>query len=357
MSSGFTRVTTTVVLRGGGEEGRGEDVTYERRRPRRLPARAAARRAVDDRRLLEARRRASTCSRPAGRRGVPATLPALGVRERRARPGPAPGGPVAGRGARPRPTVRCASSSRPASTSRRGSPSARARVQARPDGRVGRARRWPASPRREGAGARLQGLLQGHPRRHRARPDALPGRGGRLPRRDPRGPGARRAGSRGAARRREARFSFDAPIHSWADVEDVARRADRPRCDVAGLPRHLNIKPSRFGSLGALLDCIARAQAAGITLYGGGQFELGVGRSRSRRWPVCSIPTAQRRGAVRIPRDGGATGRAGQPAGSARAASRLRLRLSAIGRPQCDRAPRRGRAPGALVSAREHPGA
>ena len=46
----------------------------------------------------------------------------------------------------------------------------------------------------------------------------------------------------------------------------------------AGLPRHLNIKPSRFGSLRALLDCVARAQAAGIELYGGGQFELGVGR-------------------------------------------------------------------------------
>ena len=28
VSSGFLRVTTTVVLRGGGYEGRGEDVTY-----------------------------------------------------------------------------------------------------------------------------------------------------------------------------------------------------------------------------------------------------------------------------------------------------------------------------------------
>src|SRR5665647_1763370 len=48
----------------------------------------------------------------------------------------------------------------------------------------------------------------------------------------------------------EGRFSFDAPIHSWADVEAVAGRA------FAGRPlslRHLNIKPSRFGSVGALL--------------------------------------------------------------------------------------------------------
>jgi hypothetical protein len=71
----------------------------------------------------------------------------------------------------------------------------------------------------------------------------------------------------------EARFSFDAPIHSWADVEAIVERAG-----MRTLPRFLNIKPSRFGSLRALLDCVARAQADGIVLYGGGQFELGVGR-------------------------------------------------------------------------------
>jgi hypothetical protein len=75
----------------------------------------------------------------------------------------------------------------------------------------------------------------------------------------------------------ERRFSFDAPIHSWADVGAVAERA------LGGRPqalRHLNIKPSRFGSLSALLDCVERAQAAGMELYGGGQFELGVGRDQ-----------------------------------------------------------------------------
>jgi hypothetical protein len=30
----------------------------------------------------------------------------------------------------------------------------------------------------------------------------------------------------------------------------------------------------------ALLDCVERAQAAGMVLYGGGQFELGVGRDQ-----------------------------------------------------------------------------
>jgi hypothetical protein len=65
----------------------------------------------------------------------------------------------------------------------------------------------------------------------------------------------------------ESRFSFDAPIHSWADVEALPLRL-----------RFLNIKPSRFGSVAALLDCVERSLAAGIGLYGGGQFELSVGR-------------------------------------------------------------------------------
>ena len=80
----------------------------------------------------------------------------------------------------------------------------------------------------------------------------------------------------------EARFSFDAPIHSWEDVEAVtARVAAAGGEGCAGFElRHLNIKPSRFGSLRALLDCVERAQAAGIALYGGGQFELGIGRDQ-----------------------------------------------------------------------------
>ncbi len=80
----------------------------------------------------------------------------------------------------------------------------------------------------------------------------------------------------------EGRLSFDAPVHSWEDVIDLSarvREACAPACDEFVL-RHLNIKPSRFGSLRALLDCVVRAQAAGVSLYGGGQFELGVGRGQ-----------------------------------------------------------------------------
>ncbi len=88
--------------------------------------------------------------------------------------------------------------------------------------------------------------------------------------------------AREALRGQEARFSFDAPIHSWDDVVMVTARVAAvcgPECDAFSL-RQLNIKPSRFGSLSALLDCVGRARAAGMVLYGGGQFELGVGRDQ-----------------------------------------------------------------------------
>ena len=65
------------------------------------------------------------------------------------------------------------------------------------------------------------------------------------------------------------RITWDAPIHSWADVE---RLPYRPRC--------LNSKPSRFGALARLLEFYERCAEEEIALYGGGQFELGVGRGQ-----------------------------------------------------------------------------
>jgi len=67
----------------------------------------------------------------------------------------------------------------------------------------------------------------------------------------------------------QERLSFDSLVHSWADVEALP-----------AAPRYLNVKPSRFGSLRRLLEFIEKAPEAGITLYGGGQFELGVGRDQ-----------------------------------------------------------------------------
>ena len=64
-----------------------------------------------------------------------------------------------------------------------------------------------------------------------------------------------------------SRVSWDAPIDGIADVESLPWEPD-----------WLNIKPSRFGSLESLLETIAHCEERDIRLYGGGQFELGVGR-------------------------------------------------------------------------------
>ena len=64
-------------------------------------------------------------------------------------------------------------------------------------------------------------------------------------------------------------ISWDAPIHSMEDVDALARA-----------PRVLNIKPSRFGTLERLFEAYDACAARGIRVYGGGQFELGVGREQ-----------------------------------------------------------------------------
>ena len=40
------------------------------------------------------------------------------------------------------------------------------------------------------------------------------------------------------------------------------------------------MKPSRFGSVERLLDAIDHCEERGISMYGGGQFELDVGRAQ-----------------------------------------------------------------------------
>jgi hypothetical protein len=69
--------------------------------------------------------------------------------------------------------------------------------------------------------------------------------------------------------RHHERITWDAPIHSVADVLALPFE-----------PRMLNVKPSRFGTLRALLDFYAHCEARGIGCYGGGQTELGVGRGQ-----------------------------------------------------------------------------
>ncbi len=65
------------------------------------------------------------------------------------------------------------------------------------------------------------------------------------------------------------RFSWDAPIHSVKDIEALPYP-----------PKMVNIKPSRLGGLRNLLKAFDYCAARGIGNYGGGQFELGVGREQ-----------------------------------------------------------------------------
>jgi hypothetical protein len=75
--------------------------------------------------------------------------------------------------------------------------------------------------------------------------------------------------AREALRPFEDRITWDAPIHSTDDI-----------LAMPVLPRTVNLKPSRFGSLRALLDAYDFCDARGMGAYGGGQFELGVGRGQ-----------------------------------------------------------------------------
>jgi hypothetical protein len=65
------------------------------------------------------------------------------------------------------------------------------------------------------------------------------------------------------------RITWDAVIHSVEDIVSLPWR-----------PRTVNVKPSRFGSLGALFAAYEFCVESGIGAYGGGQFELGPGRGQ-----------------------------------------------------------------------------
>ena len=66
-----------------------------------------------------------------------------------------------------------------------------------------------------------------------------------------------------------SRITWDAPIHSVSDIQGLPFP-----------PRTLNFKPSRFGSVRALLDAYDYCGEERIGIYGGGQFELGPGRGQ-----------------------------------------------------------------------------
>ena len=65
------------------------------------------------------------------------------------------------------------------------------------------------------------------------------------------------------------RITWDAPIHSVGDVLGLPFR-----------PKVLNVKPSRSGPLARLFEFYDWCEENGVGLYGGGQFELGPGRGQ-----------------------------------------------------------------------------
>ena len=79
-------------------------------------------------------------------------------------------------------------------------------------------------------------------------------------------------GCREALEGAEERLSFDAPVHSLRDLDGLPLE-----------PRWLNVKPSRFGTVRELLRTIEACEERGIRMYGGGQYELGPGRLHIQR--------------------------------------------------------------------------
>jgi L-alanine-DL-glutamate epimerase-like enolase superfamily enzyme len=65
------------------------------------------------------------------------------------------------------------------------------------------------------------------------------------------------------------RVTWDAPIHSVAEIEALEHK-----------PRVINIKPSRMGGIRSTFDAYDYCDREGIGAYGGGQWELGVGREQ-----------------------------------------------------------------------------
>ncbi|MEZ5076378.1 MAG: hypothetical protein R2725_02930 [Solirubrobacterales bacterium] len=66
------------------------------------------------------------------------------------------------------------------------------------------------------------------------------------------------------------RVTWDAPIHSIADIEAMPWSP----------PKTVNVKPSRFGSVRDLFAAYDYCEERGIGAYGGGQTELGQGRGQ-----------------------------------------------------------------------------
>ena len=96
------------------------------------------------------------------------------------------------------------------------------------------------------------------------------------------------------------RVTWDAPIHSIADIEAMPWSP----------PETVNVKPSRFGAIRNLFAAYDYCEERGIGAYGGGQTELGQGRGQIQYLASIFHPdTPERRRPGRLQRP-----RAGDPA-------------------------------------------
>ena len=77
------------------------------------------------------------------------------------------------------------------------------------------------------------------------------------------------------------RVSWDAPVTGVDSVRGLPFE-----------PEWLNVKPSRFGTIASLFETLRLCERAGITLYGGGQFELDVGRQQIQELAALCYPDA-----------------------------------------------------------------
>ncbi len=75
------------------------------------------------------------------------------------------------------------------------------------------------------------------------------------------------------------RLTWDYALHAPTDLDSIERR-----------PAAINIKPSRFGAIDAVLEVVSWCAQRDIPCYAGGQFELGIGRQHGQLLASCFYP-------------------------------------------------------------------
>ena len=297
VARGFTLRRTVVVLRGGGEEGRGEEVDYDPDAQQRFQARRgelpfAGRHTLD-----------SFSRPPVGADRVPP----LGVRVGGARPRAAAGRALARRGARARgaaaPLRRLDPRSRTSRAGSRSTPSCTSSSTPTATGRdetvatlAGRGRRRHRRlqghlPRASSARRRIPSCTRASPRRSRRR-------GSRIPALTPE--------TLAALEPHRDRITWDAAIHEWSDVEALPFRPRCLNCEAVAL---------RIGASGCSTST-TRASARASRSTAAASSSSAPAATRSSCSPRSSTPT--RRTTSRRP-GYNATEPDGGPAGAAAA--------------------------------------